>query len=81
MLREKQSIEDLGFERMLTMKDVRDIFGVSYGVIYGMIRSGELTAVKVTGEAISRHEVDDKQMGLRFRPSDVRRFLQQQLIK
>ncbi len=81
MLRERQTVEDLGFERMLTMKDVRDIFGVSYGVIYAMIRSGELPAVKVTGEPIIRDEVDDKQLGLRFRPSDVRRFLQHQLIK
>lgn len=81
MAREKQNIEDLGFERMLTMKDVRDILGVSYGVIYGLIREGKVTAVRVTGEPISRYEVDDRLLGLRFNPSEVRQFLQNQLIK
>ncbi len=81
MTREKQNVEDLEFERMLTMKDVRDILGVSYGVIYGLIRDGKLTAVRVTGEPISRYEVDDTLLGLRFNPSDVRSFLQHQLIK
>ncbi len=81
MTREKQNVEDLEFERMLTMKDVRDILGVSYGVIYGLIRDGKLTAVRVTGEPISRYEVDDRLLGLRFNPSDVRSFLQHQLIK
>ena len=81
MLREKQNVEDLGFERMLSMKDVRDILGVSYGVIYNMIRTGELTAVKVTGEPVSRFEVDQDTFGLRFKPSDVIIFLQHHLIK
>ncbi len=70
-----------GLERMLSMKDVRDILGVSYGVIYGLIREGKLKAVRVTGEPISRYTVNDSVLGLRFRPSDVRQFLQQQLIK
>lgn len=80
-MKEKQTIEDLGFERMLTMKDVRDILGVSYGVIYGLIRDDKLRAVKVTGEPVRRYEVDNMLLGLRFRPSDVRQFLQHQLIK
>ncbi len=32
------------FEEMLTMKDVRDVLGVSYGVILGHIRKGHLRA-------------------------------------
>jgi hypothetical protein len=36
----EQPTEEL--ERMLSMKDVRDILGVSYGVIYGLIREGKL---------------------------------------
>jgi excisionase family DNA binding protein len=75
----EQTAEEL--ERLMTMKDVRDILGVSYGVIYGLIRDGRLRAVRVTGEPISRHEIDDTVQGLRFRPSDVREFLQYQLIK
>lgn len=68
-------------ERMLSMKDVRDILRVSYGVIYRLIRDGKLRAVRVTGEPVSRFTVDDGILGLRFRPSDVREFLQHQLIK
>ncbi len=37
MIREKQAIEDMGFERMLTLKDLRDVLGVSYGVVLGHI--------------------------------------------
>ncbi len=81
MTNEKQTIEDMGFERMLTMKDVRDILGVSYGVIYGLIRDDKLRAVKITGEPVSRYEVDDTLLGLRFKPSDVRQFLKHQSIK
>ena len=62
-------------ERMLTMKDVRDILGVSYRVIYGLIREGKLKAVRVTGEPVSKNAVNDTVLGLRFRPTDVRRFL------
>lgn len=67
-------------ERMLSMKDVRDILGVSYGVIYGLIREGQLKAVRVTGEPVSRNEVNDTVLGLRFSPTDVREFLMKQTI-
>ena len=67
-------------ERMLNMKDVRDILGVSYGVIYGLIREGKLKAVRVTGEPISKDAVNDSVLGLRFRPTEVREFLMKQTI-
>ena len=67
-------------ERMLNMKDVRDILGVSYGVIYGLIREGKLKAVRVTGEPISKDAVNDTMLGLRFRPTEVRDFLMKQTI-
>ena len=67
-------------ERMLSMKDVRDILGVSYGVIYGLIREGKLKAVRVTGEPISKDAVNDTVLGLRFRPTEVRDFLMKQTI-
>ncbi len=67
-------------ERMLTMKDVRDILGVSYGVIYGLIREGRLKAVRVTGEPVSRDAINATVMGLRFSPTDVREFLLSQTL-
>jgi excisionase family DNA binding protein len=69
-----------GLERMLSMKDVRDILGVSYGVIYGLIRDGKLRAVRVTGEPVSQDAVDESVLGLRFSPTDVRDFLLKQTI-
>jgi len=68
-------------ERMLSMKDVRDILGVSYGVIYGLIREGRLRAVRVTGEPVSRDTINDTVLGLRFRPTEVREFLRNPTIK
>ena len=66
---------------MLSMKDVRDILGVSYGVIYGLIREGRLRAVRVTGEPVSRDTINDTVLGLRFRPTEVREFLRNPTIK
>lgn len=80
MLKE-QSKEHLGFERLMTMKDVRDILGVSYGVIYAHIEAGKLRAFKVTGEPVTRREVGTDTTGIRFRPSDVREFLLRQQIQ
>ena len=68
-------------ERMLSIKDVRDILGVSYGVIYGLIRDGRLRCGKVTGEPISKDEVGESTWGLRFKPSDVREYLNNASVK
>ena len=76
-----KSVEDAGFEPMLNMKHVRDILGVSYGVLYGLIAEGKLKAYKVTGEPVRREEIDRTVYGLRFNPMDVREFLDNQEIK
>lgn len=77
----EQSIEDMGFERMLTVKDVRDVLGVSYGVILGHIRNGLIRAYKATGEPVRREEVRDGCYGLRVKPSDLREYLNDVLVK
>ena len=81
MIREKQTIEDMGFERMLTLKDLRDVLGVSYGVVLGHIRNGHIRAYKATGEPVRREEVQDGVYGLRVRPSDLREYLDNVLVK
>ena len=68
-------------EDMLTLKEVRDVLGVSYGVILGHIRNGHLRSYKVTGEPIGRDEVGDNTFGIRVRPSDLREYLTKTLIK
>ena len=77
----EQTIADMGFERMLTMKDVRDVLGVSYGVILGHIRNGHIRAYKATGDPVGREEVGDGCYGLRVKPSDLREYLEHALIK
>ncbi len=77
----KQGTEAMVFERLFSMKDVRDILGVSYGVIYGLIESGKLRAVKITGEPVPKEFIDHSIQGLRFYPSDLRQFLTDQTIK
>ena len=78
MLTERENDQ---LEELLTIRDVRSILGVSYGVIYGLIRDGKLRCWKVTGEPVASHEVGESTWGLRFRPSDVREFLEDQLVK
>ena len=81
MKEQQTTIEDMGFERMLTVKDVRDVLGVSYGVILGHIRNGLIRAYKATGEPIRREEVRDGCYGLRVKPSDLREYLENALVK
>jgi predicted DNA-binding transcriptional regulator AlpA len=75
----QRQIEQL--EQLLTIREVKGILGISYGVIYGLIRDGRLRCWKYTGEPFSRVEVGEKTWGLRFWPSDVREFLNQAIVK
>ncbi len=77
----QQTIEDMGFERMLSIKDVKDVLGVSYGIVLGHIRNGLIRAYKATGEPVSREEVGDGCYGLRIKPSDLREYLSNVLVK
>lgn len=79
MFREAKPKDEL--EDMLTLKEVRDVLGVSYGIILGHIRCDFLRAYKVTGEPISKNEVGDKTFGIRVKPSDLREYLALTLIK
>ncbi len=80
-MQETEATQADDLEDMLTLKDVRDVLGVSYGIILGHIRNGHLKAHKVTGEPIKRHEVNDKTFGIRVKPSDLRKYLTVTLIK
>ena len=77
MIKEKKQ----SFEQLMTMRQVKDLLGISYGLIYALIREGRLDAVKVTGEPVSRNEVDETVQGLRFSPTTIRRFLQESAVK
>lgn len=77
MTKEDKTLE---FERMLTMKDIRDVLGISYGVILGLIQDGELRAYKATGNPVARERLEHG-YGLRFDPTDLRDFLNRRLVK
>ncbi len=68
-------------EELLTIREVKNILGVSYGIIYGLVQDEKLRCWKVTGEPVSKYEVGESSWGLRFRPSDVRTFLDHALIQ
>lgn len=64
-----------GFERMLTLKDAKDVLGISYRLLLSDIRDGWLPAYKVTGRPISRDEIEDDTKGLRIKPEDLQTYL------
>lgn len=68
-------------EELLTIKDVKRVLGISYGVIIAHVKQGLIPAYKVTGEPVSRSEVTQSTSGLRFEPSDVREYLNKVLVK
>jgi excisionase family DNA binding protein len=67
--------EQLGYSRMLNIKDVRDLLGVSYDFIYKLIRERKLRAVSLNGEYLEASQVDEHTRSLRFYPQDISAFL------
>jgi hypothetical protein len=68
-------------EELLTIKDLKRVLGISYGVIIAHVQQGLIPAYKVTGEPVRREEVTEWTTGLRFEPSDVREYLSKVLVK
>ena len=62
-------------ESLWNIKDVKDYLGVSMGVVFAMVRDGRLRAFKVTGKPVRRADVNDDVWGLRFKPEEIRDFL------
>lgn len=67
--------------KMLNIRDVRDVLGLSYIGVIKLVRSGQLRAYSYTsGGPVSREEVTDETRGLRFKESDVDEMLEASLI-
>ena len=64
-----------GYTRLMSIKDVRDLLGVSYDFVYDLVRQRRLTAVSLNGSPVNAEEVGDGVRSLRFYPSDVRDFI------
>lgn len=74
--------ERVDVEPMMSLKDVKDILGVSYGVLNGHIAKGLIPAYRVTGESVSAAEVAGGNVfGLRIYPADLRAFLDSRRVR
>jgi excisionase family DNA binding protein len=65
----------MGYSELLNMKDVRDLLGVSYDFIYGLVRDRRLTAISLNGKQVRPDEVDERTRSLRFYPREARDFI------
>lgn len=68
-------------EYLMTLKDVKDYLGLSYGVVLGHIRDGKIRAFKVTGETVRRDDIHDGVKGLRVRQEDLDEYLENVAVK
>ncbi len=68
--------------RMINIREVRDVLGLSYDEVIRLVRTGSLRAYKYVGSGpVSRSEVDFDTKGLRFKSQDVEELLEATLIK
>lgn len=61
--------------RMLNIREVRDILGLSYHSVIRLVKSGQLPAYKYVGGRVDRHALGYDERGLRFRESDIKQML------
>ncbi len=68
--------------RMINIREVRDVLGLSYDEVIRLVRNGSLKAYKYVGSGpVARSEVGFDTKGLRFRSQDVEELLEATLIK
>lgn len=77
----KKKMTNNHFEEMLTLREVKKVLGVSYGILIEMIRNGELEAHKVTGRPITKEELSTETYGLRIPPESLRDFIEYTVVK
>jgi excisionase family DNA binding protein len=67
--------------RMMNIREVRDVLGLSYDEVIRLVRNGSLKAYKYAGGLVRRSEVDFDTKGLRFKSQDVEQLLEASLVK
>ena len=68
-------------DRMLNVKDVRLLLGLSAHEVLNLVRTGRLRSYRYVGEGpVKRSEIDEQTAGLRFRESDVEQMLEASLV-
>jgi hypothetical protein len=66
----------MNMTRMLNIREVRDVLGLSYLGVIQLVQRGDLRAYKYVGGPVNRYEVRDETKGLRFRESDIEEMLE-----
>ncbi len=63
--------------KMLNIREVRDLLGLSYVGVIKLVRSGQLRAYSyAAGGPVDRRTITDDTRGLRFRESDIEEMLE-----
>ncbi len=61
--------------KMLNIREVRDILGLSYNGVIRLVKSGQLPAYKYIGGRVDRHALPFDERGLRFKESEIEAML------
>jgi len=75
------SKEIIRVEEMMNIREVCKVLGVSPTTVIDLVATGELPAYRVLGTQIDKEIVSYDSRGLRFKPTDLREYLSQVLIK
>ena len=68
--------------RMMNIREVRDVLGLSYDEVIRLVRNGSLRTYRyVGGSPATRSEVNFNTKGLRFKSEDVEALLETSLVK
>jgi len=66
--------------KMLNIREVREILGLSYGEVIRLVREDKLPAYKYVGGPVDRANLELDTKGLRFKDTDIHEMLQESLI-
>ena len=68
--------------KMLNIRQVRDMLGLSYDNVIRLVKVGKLTAYRYWDDGPpNRNSLDVSTQGLRFKETEVEEFLEHHLVK
>jgi excisionase family DNA binding protein len=75
------SKEIIRVEELMNIREVCKVLGVSPATVIDLVAAGDLQAYRVLGTKVDKQSVSYDSRGLRFKPTDIREYLSQVLIK
>lgn len=76
---ERKIKQDMDY--MLNLAEVKQVLNCSYREIFKLIKAGEIPVTKLIGKPINLEEIDESTTGLRVRPSDLQRYLNERVAQ